>query len=285
MKKIFLCAGILFIHNKSTVLTAAAALQSEPIDFHKIIDYAFQDRRYELSLNDRDVICNGLLTAQTTLSTSKDTSILNKHKDGKTPLQQAVAYNLFYTTRCLLGLAAKPNIQDQINGCTALHYAVSSRKVEFVKLLLNYGANPNTPNYFERSPLVMAVLDNNYDMVKLFIEHIKNNVNNPDQLKNILNLSHSFGFTLLHFAVEQGYEITHLLLEHGADANILTKEMKSTLQLAIESKNVDSEEKQAILKELLRFGNLSKEIIDSVKDFYKAEEMFAELEAIKSAQE
>jgi ankyrin repeat protein len=62
------------------------------------------------------------------------------------------------------------------NGDTALCFAAMQNKVEYVKLLLKYGADPNINNakYRNESPLYHAVKNNNYNMVKLLIENNAN---------------------------------------------------------------------------------------------------------------
>jgi ankyrin repeat protein len=64
------------------------------------------------------------------------------------------------------------NIKNS-NGATLLYFAVERNKFNFVKLLLEKGADPNICNHKNRnkSPLYQAIMNKNYEMVKLLIEY------------------------------------------------------------------------------------------------------------------
>jgi ankyrin repeat protein len=59
------------------------------------------------------------------------------------------------------------------NGATLLFFAADRNKLNFVKILLENGANPNISNKLEqnRSPLYQAMMNNNYDMFILLIKY------------------------------------------------------------------------------------------------------------------
>ena len=54
----------------------------------------------------------------------------------------------FSTTKLLLKNGANPEVSETTYGCTPLHYCASSGNMEFCKLLLSYGAQINTYDYY-----------------------------------------------------------------------------------------------------------------------------------------
>ena len=62
------------------------------------------------------------------------------------------------------------------NGDTLLFFAAHRNKLNFVKLLLENGADPNVCNHkcHNESPLYQAVMNRNYEMVKVLIEYKAN---------------------------------------------------------------------------------------------------------------
>ena len=71
-------------------------------------------------------------------------------------------------------LITKDNINKKNNnGATLLYFAVERNNYDFVKLLLEKGANPNINNIKEKnqSPLYHAIVNNNYKMVKILLTY------------------------------------------------------------------------------------------------------------------
>ena len=64
------------------------------------------------------------------------------------------------------------NIKNS-NGDTLLHFATNRNKINFVKLLLENGADPNICNHKDRneSPLYQAIMNRNYKIFKLLIKY------------------------------------------------------------------------------------------------------------------
>ena len=78
-------------------------------------------------------------------------------------------------------------------GYTPLHHAISNGFLEHVKLLLKFGANPNSPGMKSLTPLHCASYGGRYEVVKLLCPLV--DVNQQD----------SNGKTSLHWAAERGY--------------------------------------------------------------------------------
>jgi len=102
---------------------------------------------------------------------------------------------------------------------------IESKKVEFMKLILSAGANPNTPYSYNMSPLYKSILHNN----------------DPDQYKKMntllkagadINYKNKYGDTFLHIfssasTNKVGYNIVKWLLNHNIQINICTRRFNS----------------------------------------------------------
>ena len=143
--------------------------------------------------------------------------------------------------RELLKRGLNPNIKDR-RGWTPLHYAVKAGHYDIVWLLLDYGANPNTPagGWLGPTPLHMAVRNQNYDMAKLLL----NAGAKPDARDG-------WGRSPLHEAASSGnFVITHLLLENGANVNAVDANGRTPLHMAV----IESSPKEPKEKRLVRRG-------------------------------
>jgi ankyrin repeat protein len=113
------------------------------------------------------------------------------------------------------------------NGETYLFFAAVRNKIKYVKLLLENGADPNINNtkLGNESPLYHAILNKNYEMVKLLIEY---NANYFNRLYNSLSLAHihcnsdkyKYGESLLTTAIKcsgQHSNITNYLENLGGE--------------------------------------------------------------------
>lgn len=93
---------------------------------------------------------------------------------------------------------------------SVLHIAVKKNDMESLKLLLEYGANPNVLDFGYCSPLHWGAAKNNLTAVKLLLE-AKVDPNLQDLAKS----------TALHEAVRKNnIEIIKLLMINGADPNL-----------------------------------------------------------------
>ncbi|KAM3142490.1 hypothetical protein pb186bvf_005392 [Paramecium bursaria] len=92
---------------------------------------------------------------------------------------------------------------------TALHYAVNNRNIEIAQILLEAGADANSPTKMGTTPLHLACLRHCIELVQLLIQY-KVDINCYDSQRN----------TPLHMAAESGDEdILDFLLKNGANAN------------------------------------------------------------------
>ena len=93
--------------------------------------------------------------------------------DDITPLQSALQHGKFAMAKWLLEKGAKPDALDY-NKQSALFYAVANpgkngEGVAFVKALLARGANANTLNFAQETPLYVAVEDDDVPMISALL--------------------------------------------------------------------------------------------------------------------
>jgi len=90
-----------------------------------------------------------------------------------------------------------------------LHYAIELKNIKIIKMLLQYGSNPNTTDKFGHNSLHLAVKTRSYEICKIIIEYI-----------NDINAKYNTGETALHIACNlQLLNIVSLLLEHKINVN------------------------------------------------------------------
>jgi hypothetical protein len=138
-------------------------------------------------------------------------------KYGNTLLKLTVMNQQLKSFKVLLKRNADVNIHNTFDGTSAIIEACSSKyyNIEFVKVLLEYGANVNDIETGERrkgngtryTPLIVAAQTGKLDLVKLLV---KNGAN--------VNYQNEFGQSALSKSIMVGeYEVSYYLLQNGAD--------------------------------------------------------------------
>lgn len=135
----------------------------------------------------------------------------------------------------LLSYGAKPNLQNKF-GNTALMHA-SETHTNLVRILLESGADPKLQNRLGDTPLIFAIIGDgsrsNKYAIKLLIKYGVG-----------VNTRKSCGLTPLMVAIGSGYRVTvdivRILLNHGADPNILAYYGENVLLHAINCPQLDS---------------------------------------------
>ena len=95
------------------------------------------------------------------------------------------------------------------SGQTPLHIASYCRSVEVTSLLINGGADPNAEEFNGETPLYLASERGHVEIVRLLLDHGADS-NHPDIR----------GRTPLRLALQMGHdEVVRLMFDHGADAN------------------------------------------------------------------
>jgi ankyrin repeat protein len=137
--------------------------------------------------------------------------------------------------RKLLEYGLDPNKSSGIPSYTPIEFATTKKGgMEMIKILLQYGANPNIPfDGISDTPLQRASRDGIREVIDLLLEHGAD-VNSP--------AAGRFGATALQFAAIKGFlGIASLLLENGADVNAPPAEFegRTALEGAAEHGRID----------------------------------------------
>lgn len=88
-------------------------------------------------------------------------------------------------------------INAVVGGTTALHLTVGNRNIEFTKLLLKGGAEPNCKGRFGNNPLHIAFMNKDSAMIFVLLDYGAD-----------LNLTNNDGYTPLFFG---SHELLHSL--------------------------------------------------------------------------
>jgi ankyrin repeat protein len=113
------------------------------------------------------------------------------------------------------------------DGTTALHTAAAKGDLASLSLLLAAGADPDTVDHQRSTPLISAAAYGHADVVQALLARLKKSVQ--------LNRQDQRGCTALTYAAVAGDAIiARLLLNHGADPRLASRENKPPLIYAIE---------------------------------------------------
>lgn len=146
------------------------------------------------------------------------------------PLEEAAASGNLPIVRLLLEYGEDPNHRDR-DGWSAIHWAAEEGHLEIVRLLLNAGANPNAVSSYGTSPLHCAANGGHLSIVSLLL------LQRADPLKSTCH-----GWTALHHAAFMGHShVVQGLLEDDRIRSTASQQDNhgwSVLHLAIHSRDL-----------------------------------------------
>ena len=169
--------------------------------------------------------------------------LVNQLHDFQTPLQIALVHDRIDIAKWLVtecGADVKLNRLGTAAG--PLQLTIPRGRVEMAKMLLDKGARITSTEDSRLSPLNAAVVANNLDMVKLFLDYHPHEVNVPERISNC---------TPLQEAAARGYvEMAEYLLQKGAsvDQGSWKGPLKTRLPLYIAMKKGYSNMVQLLLR-------------------------------------
>jgi ankyrin repeat protein len=190
-----------------------------------------------------------------------------------TALHYAIKNDSLETVETLLKAGADPNIIN-INNlnrnppllyCTDDHKYKKTNNFLIFKLLLKYGANPNTLSKITNRTVLLATCENElYIYVKELIEY-GSKINKPS-----IGNNRSTYMCPLEACIGNNYKnITQLLLEHNADIMLALYYNKNLLTIA--SMNNDIVLVQNILDAIKKENLLRTNLFDSIRNYLKEE--------------
>ncbi|XP_052286657.1 ankyrin-1-like isoform X2 [Dreissena polymorpha] len=168
----------------------------------------------------------------------------------------------------LLSAGADPNVTDS-NMNSAVMIAVSSHKVDVIKLLIRYGADVNKKNRRNETPLLVAVYGGQTDIMELFLDagadpncisretplfmaSFEGDLQSVRMLIKYhanVRLTNDLKYSPLHVAAWNGHcEIVEELLKAGAPHDEQTSDLNTPLGLAAHGRHL------SVVKKLLPLG-------------------------------
>jgi ankyrin repeat protein len=130
-----------------------------------------------------------------------------------TPLLCGCTEGHLGVVRVLVRHMGEDGLKERYAGAkTVLHWAADKGREEVVALLVGMGAQANSRDGLEQTPLMCACENGHMGAVRMLAQHIGGEG---------LNMRDANGRTVLHWAVEEGYhEAVRILLLAGADPTI-----------------------------------------------------------------
>ncbi len=124
--------------------------------------------------------------------------------------------------RAMLQAGADVNAKDN-NEWSVLHQAAFKGNLELAQLLIDHHADANAVDQDGKQPLLYAVYENHENVAQMLLDHGAN-----------VNQVSDLGVAPLHVASWQGAEETMLsLLDHGADVNVMDHDGMTPLHNAV----------------------------------------------------
>ncbi|AAR83497.1 ankyrin repeat protein [Canarypox virus] len=159
----------------------------------------------------------------------KHGAIPNVKPGVRSPLHDAVVRGKVKAVEMLLMLNTYADDVFYKDGMTPLYLATKLQKVEIMKTLLKYKADPDISSTDKTSTLHLAVMMGDVNMTKLLIKH-----------KATLDLEDGCGYTPLLYAVAyKNIAICKVLLDSGANPNYVGRNGDVALLCAVENNRPD----------------------------------------------
>ncbi|XP_059474055.1 uncharacterized protein LOC132195835 [Neocloeon triangulifer] len=248
--------------------------RSKNVSFHRILaeqlNYIVDELKpllkslLDCKVNERDENGNSLLTLAASFSSAEmcrflvengaDLSVVDKFGDDS--LHLACFSGKLDTIKYLLGLNGFSVEKKGWKGRTALHWAAAKGHIAVAEFLLSQGADVNTRDDDNESPLTLAASFSSAEMCRFLVEngadlsvvdkfgddslHLACFSGKLDTIKYLLGLNGFSvekkgwkGRTALHWAAAKGHiAVAEFLLSQGADVNTRDDDNESPLTLA-----------------------------------------------------
>lgn len=153
--------------------------------------------------------------------------IADKNSAGDTPLRDAVRLNKTAMVKFLLLNNADLTERDNEGNDILLYAIVTNSPLEMIQDIIRYGADVNTSDGQNQTPLTIAIAQKNVELVKLLLRNNAKIEKRPD------------GQELLYYAYDKKAqpEMLKVLLDNGQDINSADAEGNNLLLRALKDNN------------------------------------------------
>jgi ankyrin repeat protein len=174
-------------------------------------------------------------------------------------LQYAISYDRYDFFPIILKKKININNQENLNGLSILHQVIIKDQPDLIKILINYGANINSSDFYGNTPLHYAISEEKTDMLKILIEYKIN-----------FNLTNIDGNTPLHIylsMINMEKDILQILIKN-TDLNIQNNYGDTCLKKIVELYIFDNYSEILKTKELNFFilDNNNEDLSNSLND-------------------
>lgn len=152
-----------------------------------------------------------------------------KDRNYNIPIHYAIKYKNIDALKMMLEFGSNPNVTDKL-GNNSLHLAVYSRNFDICKYIMNYNVDINSKTNIGESAIHIAANLQEPKIFNLLIENDNINVNSQD---------YDHEFTPLHYSVNlNNIEQVNLLLKKNANPNIQDIYGNTVLHYVIMEENI-----------------------------------------------
>ena len=156
------------------------------------------------------------------LKNGEDINNRSSYDKDKTPLIVATEYGNIEAVKILLENGADTELEATGKEMRAIHFASENNHSEILSLLIEYGAEKEAKDKYEKTPLHYAAMYNNVECAKILIDA---NV--------IIDGRDEDNWTALHYASKtHSLKVAKMLLSAGADINAQTDLGATPLHIA-----------------------------------------------------
>ncbi|OUM68856.1 hypothetical protein PIROE2DRAFT_27061, partial [Piromyces sp. E2] len=268
----------LLLENKKVDIDTRDSENKTPLDYAvetkkskliKLLIYRNYDKKSEFTDDIQEIETSGLTPLLLAINNNDillvkylidhQVELKRPNRNEVTPFRKALDKSNIKILRLLLAKDKKIPIED--NNLQPLIFAIKKNNPEFVKLLIENGADINEFSYNGNTPLLQAINNDNTEIIHLLIDNgvnlnqcnnegklpleIAKEKNNEKEAINLIqnganvNYEHKNGLTPLLYAIHKNnLKMIDLLISYGAKVDLINKNGMTPVNFALSQGNI-----------------------------------------------